>query len=130
MRAMSNVLDDITTRFKSFSDTLAEGFDKSFNTIAEGFDKSFLKTKGDTRPHSHAFTASRPRDSQNTPENEAARQRAELILQNLPSSYYEQSADPLEFELRQMGDESKQEEIDGVVDRLTAAVEVSTCLPM
>ena len=60
-------------------------------------------------------------------------------MQNLPGPYYAQAADPLEHELRQMGDEFRQEDIDGVVDRLTAAVEVrlqairvvsSCCIPV
>ena len=121
---MANVLDDLTSRFKVFGDALAEGIDKSFTQLAEGIDKSFLNAKVDARPHRTASSATNARVSTNTAETEAARQRAELILQNLPGPYYAQAADPLEHELCQMGDEFRQEDIDGVVDRLTAAVEV------
>lgn len=122
---MSNVLDDLTTRFKSFSDTVAGGFDKSFTSIAEGFDKLAVKARPDAKLPAHPAVVYRARGTLNTAESEAARQRAALILQNLSAAYYEQSTDPVEYELRQMGDETKQDDIDNAVDRLAAAVEVS-----
>lgn len=123
---MSNVLDDLTSRFKSFSDTLAGGFDKSFTTIAEGFDRALnVKSKADERHQSNFDTTSKSRNTLFSADYEATRQRAELILQSLPAPFYEQSADPLGHELRQMDDETKRDDIDGVVDGLAAAVEVS-----
>jgi hypothetical protein len=117
---MSNVLDDLTTRLKSFSDTLEQGLSSisdlpsMLSSRPKGSVLSGRQLHGGSVPDAPAPTKSRK-------ERDA---RAELILQQLPPAYFDQGFDPLEHELRQMGDETKQEDVDGVVERLSAAVEV------
>jgi hypothetical protein len=114
------MLDDLTLRFKSFGDTL----DKSLTSIDLSFSKLQLPTlKGDVKQPTALNETSGVLEASKL-EKEAARARAELILQQLPQGYFDHAFDPLEYELRQMGEISDQTDIDNVVDKLTAAVEV------
>lgn len=115
---MAKVFDDLATRFMSFSDAL----ESQFGDLSIDFSlpsKSTLKGKavpqgaGDARALSAAAE-----------ERAAARKRGEEILQQLPPGYFESSFDALKHELCQLGPEAKQDEVDVVVDRLTAAMEV------
>jgi hypothetical protein len=55
----------------------------------------------------------------------AAARRADLVLEQLDAGYFGGAAfDPLAHELGQLSEDSKQDDVDAVVDRLTAAVEV------
>ena len=107
----SNVLDDLTTRLKSFSDAI------DFK-VAEAF-------KVRSRPESRQAQVEDVKITTKVhQEKEAAAKRAEQILQQLYSGYFDKAFDPLAYELGQMTDDSKQDDIDATVERLTAAVEV------
>jgi hypothetical protein len=123
---MSNVLDDLTTRFKSFSDTLEQGL----NSISDLPSMLSSRPKGSVLSGRQLHGGSGPDAPAPTKSRKERDARAELILQQLPPAYFDQGFDPLEHELRQMGDETKQEDVDSVVERLSAAVEVCcmTCL--
>lgn len=108
-----SVLDELTTRFKSFGDSL------DFNFTAK------VKSKQDGR-----LAAVREHDTDGeistraVEDNEAKQQRADLILALLNDGYFSEGFDPVEYELRQLSTESNQEDVDVVVDKLASAVEV------
>jgi hypothetical protein len=106
----SNVLDDLTTRLKSFSDAIDFSFANKVRSRPESRQAQVEDAKISTKVHQ---------------EKEAAAKRAEQVLQQLYLGYFDKAFDPLAYELGQMTDESKQGDIDAVVERLTAAVEVS-----
>eukprot|EP00879_Flechtneria_rotunda_P015646 GHRR01016368.1.p1 GENE.GHRR01016368.1~~GHRR01016368.1.p1 ORF type:complete len:341 (+),score=74.85 GHRR01016368.1:238-1260(+) len=114
---MDSVLDDLTKGFKSFTATV----DKSFTSIDTFANKLWLKAEGIKQQASIEDASAYSRACG---DREAAKRRAELILQQLPPAYFDQSFDPLKHELLQMGDNTKQNDIDGMVERLSAAVEV------
>ncbi|WIA16240.1 hypothetical protein OEZ85_012951 [Tetradesmus obliquus] len=117
---MSNVLDDLTTRFKSFSDTLEQGL----SSISDLPSMLSSRPKGSVLSGRQLHGGSAHDAPPATKSRKERDARAELILQQLPQAYFDQGFDPLEHELRQMGDETKQEDVDSVVERLSAAVEV------
>lgn len=126
-----NVLDDLTTRLKSFGDVLESGFT---NTVS--FTNKIVKPRTDFQRPSPSASPEPKISTRVHRDREAAAARAELILQQLYNGYYSQTFDPVEYELSQMQDDSKQDDIDAVVERLTAAVEVGcwtvvagVCLP-
>lgn len=114
-----NVLDDLTTRLKSFGDVLESGFT---NTVS--FTNKIVKPRTDFQRPSPSASPEPKISTRVHRDREAAAARAELILQQLYNGYYSQTFDPVEYELSQMQDDSKQDDIDAVVERLTAAVEV------
>lgn len=54
----------------------------------------------------------------------AAEARADATLDTLPTGYFEPKFNPIAYELQQLTNEDGQEQMDAVVDRLTAGVEV------
>lgn len=117
---MANVLDDLTTRFKSFSDTL----DKSLLIDGMPFFMGPQRPKGSVASDRRLQGGSRLDASPPTKSRKEREEQAELILALLSPAYFDQAFDPLEHELRQMSDDTKQDEIDGVVEKLSAAMEV------
>jgi hypothetical protein len=111
-----NPFSDLTSKFKSISE-----LDVQFN-VKEGL--SFT-SKVKATPH---FKRPQQADAKITTEvaeeRAAAEQRADAVLEQLPQGYFRQEFDALEFELLQLSEDSKQDDVDVVVERLTAAVEV------
>lgn len=54
----------------------------------------------------------------------AAEARADATLDTLPTGYFEPKFNPIAYELQQLTNEDGQEQMDAVVERLTAGVEV------
>lgn len=120
---MAKVLDDLATKFMSFSDAL----ETQFGDLTIDFSLPSKTLKGAKAGAASADPAGDARALRAAAdEREAAKKRGEEILQQLPPGYFESSFDALKHELCQMGSEAKQDEIDVVVDRLTAAMEVSS----
>jgi hypothetical protein len=120
---MAKVLDDLATRFMSFSDAL----ESQFGDLSIDFSLPSKTLKGSNAGAGTTDPAGDARAlSAAAKEREAAKQRGEEILQQLPPGYFESSFDALKHELCQMGPDAQQDDIDVVVDRLTAAMEVST----
>lgn len=125
---MANVLDDIATRFMAFSDAL----EASFGDLSIDFSLP-SKTAGSSRAAAgKGGAAGMPAAGDAgalaaaAAERAAAKQRGEEILAQLPPGYFDTAFDPLEHELRCMAADARQGDIDNVVDRLTAAMEVRT----
>jgi hypothetical protein len=122
----TKVFDDLATKFVSqFGDALESQFgDLSIDfSLPIGLPKGGGKAAGrarDTEGDARALSAAKE-------EREAAKKRGEEILQQLPPGYFDSSFDALKHELCQMGPDAKQDDIDVVVDRLTAAMEVCVC---
>jgi hypothetical protein len=118
---MAKVLDDLTSKFMTFSDALETQFGDL--TIDFSLPSTTFKgakagpASGDPAGDARALRAA-------AEEREAAKKRGEEILQQLPTGYFESSFDALKHELCQMGSEARQDEVDVVVDKLTAAMEV------
>jgi hypothetical protein len=120
---MAKVLDDLATRFMSFSDAL----ESQFGDLTIDFSLPSKTLKGSKAGAGAIDPAGDARAlSAAAKEREAAKQRGEEILQQLPPGYFESSFDALKHELCQMGPDAQQDDIDVVVDRLTAAMEVSS----
>ena len=117
-----NPFSDLTSKFKSISE-----LDVQFN-VKEGL--SFT-SKVKATPH---FKRPQQADAKITTEvaeeRAAAEQRADAVLEQLPQGYFRQEFDALEFELLQLSEDSKQDDVDVVVERLTAAVEVRPPPPL
>lgn len=117
---MARVFDDLATRFVSVSDALEAHFaDLSieFSLPSRTLNGTKAAGAGNAAGDARALSAA-------AEEREAAKRRGEEILQQLPPGYFDSSFDGLKHELCQMGADAKQDDIDVVVDRLTAAMEV------
>jgi hypothetical protein len=118
---MAKVLDDLASKFMTFSDAL----ETQFGDLTIDFSlpsKTFKGAKAGSAAADPAGDARALRAA--AEEREAAKKRGEEILQQLPPGYFDSAFDALKRELCQMGSEARQDEIDVVVDRLTAAMEV------
>jgi hypothetical protein len=125
----SNVLDDIATRFVAFSDALEASFgDISIDFSLPSMTAALPGSKAGRAGGRTATAAPRPGDAKAlaaaAEERAAARKRGEEILAQLPLGYFDRAFDPLEHELRQMAPDASQDDVDGVADKLTAAMEV------
>jgi len=117
---MAKVFDDLATRFVSFSDVLEAQFGDlsiDFSLPSKTLKDAKAAGTGNAAGDARALRAA-------AEEREAAKKRGEEILQQLPPGYFDSSFDALKHELCQMGADAKQDDIDVVVDRLTAAMEV------
>lgn len=122
---MAKVFDDLATKFVSFSDALEAQFgDLSIDfSLATGNNKALKggsKWAADAAGDARALSAA-------AEEREAAKKRGEEILLQLSPGYFDSAFDALKHELCQMGPDARQDDIDVVVDRLTAAMEVVSC---
>lgn len=116
---MAKVFDDLATRFMSFSDAL----ESQFGELSIDFSLPSKTLKGLKAGPSGAAGDARALSAA-AEEREAAKKRGEEILQQLPPGYFQSSFDALKHELCQLGPDAKQDDVDVVVDRLTAAMEV------
>jgi hypothetical protein len=120
---MAKVFDDLATRFMSFSDALESQFG-DFSIDFSLPSKTLKSSKAGAGPSGAAGDARAL--SAAAEEREAAKKRGEEILQQLPPGYFQSSFDALKHELCQLGPDARQDDVDVVVDRLTAAMEVRT----
>jgi hypothetical protein len=117
----TKVFDDLATRFMSFSDAL----EQQFGDISIDFSLPSKTLSKGSKPASAGDAAGDAKFlAAAAEEREAARKRGEEILQQLAPGYFDGGFDALKHELCQLGPDAKQDDIDIVVDRLTAAMEV------
>lgn len=121
---MAAMMDDLATRIKSISDSIDKSLtsfstDLGLGSKLKGLRSEFGGVSG--RPAAGGGGTGAPRSEA---ERAAARQRGEAALAALPPGYCERGFDALRHELAALGDDAKQEDIDGVVERLVAAMEV------
>lgn len=119
---MAKVFDDLASRFMSLSEALEVQFgDLSIDLTLPSKTLKSSKATADASSNLRAQVLA-------AEERQTALQRGEAILQQLPLGYFDKAFDALEHELRQMDLDTRQEDIDAVVDRLTAAMEVCLAL--
>lgn len=123
-------MDEITRSLKSFSEAI--DISSTFSSFTSKAAKSTKPLRPGTDGRQSPYCgAAQGGDSGSIgtsvlDENrEAALKRAELALQQLDQGYFSQAFDPLAHELSQLAEDSKQDDVDAVVERLTAAVDVS-----
>lgn len=109
------IIEDLSSKFKSIGE-----LDVSF-TVKEGL--SFT-SKVKATPRFQRAQQEETISTEVAEERAAATKRADLVLEQLPPGYYIKGFDALEFELLQLDDDCKQDDVDAVVERLTMAVEV------
>lgn len=102
-QSFNEAIDNISA--KSIKDKLVDGFKDKVKSTSQ------LDSLPAVPKPTDAILAHRQKES-------------EAVLQQLASGYFTPSFDPVEFELQQLDNDAKQEDVDTVVERLTAAVEV------
>lgn len=124
-------MDEVTRSLKSFSAAIDGTFStlasKATTGIATGLQKAVPRPARapDAPGRAGAVSPAAPAPQVSQEEREAAQKRSDAALAALGQGYFSQGFDPLAHELSLLPEDAKQDDIDGVVERLTAAVDVS-----
>jgi hypothetical protein len=124
-------MDEITRSLKSFSEAIDGTFStlatKATTGIATGLKAAvpLPRPPAARQPLNGGAAAARPAPQITDEEREAAQKRSDAALAALDQGYFSQSFDPLAHELAALAEDAKQDDVDAVVERLTAAVDVS-----
>jgi hypothetical protein len=119
-------MDELTRSIKSFSEQAAD----SIGGTLAGLSVRAVAAPRPPRPPSDRGAPSPPPppppgdDARRGEAAAAARAAGEAALAALDAAYFSSGGDPLRAELGDLADGAKQGDVDGVVERLTAALEV------
>lgn len=118
-------MDEFTRSLKSFTEAIDSFTAKAATKIEAATTKLATRVPGGGGgPPPRVLTPTAlVRAPPPAPEDEALRKRVDLILEQLPGSYYDAGADALHAELAQLPEDAKQGDVDAVVERLTGVLE-------
>lgn len=117
------IKDTVTTTARTVGGKIGDGFDTVASTVQTlaMVDHDFDRVKAISAfSKQHAAARRKFTDA----ELGAAEARADATLDTLPTGYFEPKFNPVAYELQQLTNEDGQEQMDAVVERLTAGVEV------
>ncbi|KAI8472247.1 MAG: hypothetical protein J3K34DRAFT_519870 [Monoraphidium minutum] len=117
-------MDEITRSLKSFSEAIDGKFTELASKATTGLAAGL---KPAPRLPSRAAAPAAPPPPRPPPtdaEREAAEAKSDAALAGLDAGYFSQGFDPLAHELAALDGGAKQDDVDAVVERLTAAVDV------
>ncbi|KAF8057730.1 CPK24 [Scenedesmus sp. PABB004] len=117
---MAAVLDDLSSRLRSFTEAVEGGVARSVNALDR-----FTILPPPPRPRADAGAAAAAAQDAAAAKRARADREAvgDALLAALPGRYFEPGADALRHELAALGDDAARDDIDAVVERLEGAVE-------